>query len=272
MINDTSYSNYEDTPHQNSNTDLKEKFSSVFSNTYKSIFDIEENPDYLFSTDVKNETSRNPQNASYIDQLSNTNDIFNSAPKESFNLNNFDENMNTNNLTTNECTSINIHSENKVTLIKTERMLKRDSIYKKVKSKFFQYILNKLKNFIIKGKKICKLSSDVINNVTFEYNKTLFSRTLQEIYIEESVAFRTDKDIKMFTENNNDFKKLKNFLSFKISKLYESYLNDYSYEEDKKRIFEFETSLKKLSPEKSKGYLEKYDSYSKTMLDYFKPS
>ena len=181
MINETSYSNYEDTPHQNINTDLHEKFTSNYLDTNKSIHSTDENLYDFFSTDVKNETSRNPQNASYIDQLSNTNDIFNSAPKESFNLNNFDENMNTNNLTTNECTSINIHSENKVTLIKTERMLKRDSIYKKVKSKFFQYILNKLKNFIIKGKKICKLSSDVINNVTFEYNKTLFSRTLQEI-------------------------------------------------------------------------------------------
>jgi hypothetical protein len=154
----------------------------------------------------------------------------------------------------------------------TMRMLKRDSIYKKIKSKFFTFINIRIKSLIKKDKKISKIPSNIINNVTLDFNKSLFNNNLQNIYIENCVLFRTDDDIWNFTNTEKEFRALKTILSTKLSVLYSQYLIDKSYEEDKKQISEFSKEKKKIKEEDVIKYIHIIDSYADQLLNYYSDS
>jgi hypothetical protein len=168
----------------------------------------------------------------------------------------------------------NINSSEMISSYKTTtmRMLKRDSIYKKIKSKFFTFLNVRIKSLIKKDIKISKIPSSVINNVTLEFNKSLFNNNLQNIYIENCVLFRTDDDIWTFTNTEKEFSALKTILSTKLSILYTQYLKDNSYKNDKQQISDFSKDKKKIKEEDVIKYIQIIDSYADELLNYYSDS
>ena len=94
--------------------------------------------------------------------------------------------------------------------------------------------------------------------------------TLQQIYVQYLVTFRTDEDIMMFTNTKEDYENLKRLLSESLSKLYKIYLNSPEFDKDKQKIVNFESVKKKLDEKDCKRYIERYDSLAKELLNYYK--
>jgi len=90
-----------------------------------------------------------------------------------------------------------------------------------------------------KDLQIRKISSKLINNVTSDFNKELFNKTLRRIFIDDCISFRSDEDIWEATMNKENYESLCILLNTQLKNLYELYLQSEEYEIDLNKIKKF---------------------------------
>lgn len=162
----------------------------------------------------------------------------------------------------------------------THSRLSDDNLKRKIKTHFHNYIIallnNKLKaefpnNTILK---FGKISSNITQNITVEYNQVLFNKKIKDIICEVSNKYQ-DKDMNLkcinYIMNNKETnKELITFLNMTYKELYINY-----YLKSTKKDFEsegvdesYEAHIKKLKKFGEK-YIENYIKNALSLIDFY---
>ena len=162
----------------------------------------------------------------------------------------------------------------------THSRLSDDNLKRKIKTHFHNYIIallnNKLKaefpnNTILK---FGKISSNITQNITVEYNQVLFNKKIKDIIFEVSNKYQ-DKDMNLkcinYIMNNKETnKELITFLNMTYKELYINY-----YLKSTKKDFEsegvdesYEAHIKKLKKFGEK-YIENYIKNALSLIDFY---
>lgn len=154
-----------------------------------------------------------------------------------------------------------------------------DNIKRKVKTHFHNFIialLNKKSNHILnKRNRFGKISSNITQNITVEFNQNLFEQKIRDIVVNMSNKYQ-DKDknniiIQYILENKGNNEELLNILNMKYKELYLNY-----YLNSTKDIFEgeledesYESHIHKMEKLYGSLYVEKYKKNAESLISFF---
>lgn len=141
--------------------------------------------------------------------------------------------------------------------IKQSRKYQVDSLLKKAKCKFFQ-IIHEIMRFCL-SIRVKRLPQPFITNITIEYNRYYFEKTILQIYNEFNLISNVERldDGKIKIKNKELFR---DFSNYKLEDLYNVYIESQSYKKDLKEIIE--------KSGKNIGIL--YEFVSKNLIYYYK--
>ena len=141
--------------------------------------------------------------------------------------------------------------------IKQSRKYQVDSLLKKAKCKFFQ-IIHEIMRFCL-SIRVKRLPQPFITNITIEYNRYYFEKTILQIYNEFNLISNFDQldDGKIKIKNKELFR---DFSNYKLEDLYNVYIESQSYKKDLKEIIE--------KSGKNIGIL--YEFVSKNLIYYYR--
>ena len=141
--------------------------------------------------------------------------------------------------------------------IKQSRKYQVDSLLKKAKCKFFQ-IIHEIMRFCL-SIRVKRLPQPFITNITIEYNRYYFEKTVLQIYNEFNLIsnFEQLDDEKIKIKNKELFR---DFSNYKLEDLYNVYIESQSYKKDLKEIIE--------KSGKNIGIL--YEFVSKNLIYYYR--
>ena len=141
--------------------------------------------------------------------------------------------------------------------IKQSRKYQVDSLLKKAKCKFFQ-IIHEIMRFCL-SIRVKRLPQPFITNITIEYNRYYFEKTILQIYNEFNLIsnFEQLDDGKIKIKNKELFR---DFSNYKLEDLYNVYIESQSYKKDLKEIIE--------KSGKNIGIL--YEFVSKNLIYYYR--
>lgn len=141
--------------------------------------------------------------------------------------------------------------------IKQSRKYQVDSLLKKAKCKFFQ-IIHEIMRFCL-SIRVKRLPQPFITNITIEYNRYYFEKTVLQIYNEFNLISNFDQldDGKIKIKNKELFR---DFSNYKLEDLYNVYIESQSYKKDLKEIIE--------KSGKNIGIL--YEFVSKNLIYYYR--
>ncbi len=141
--------------------------------------------------------------------------------------------------------------------IKQSRKYQVDSLLKKAKCKFFQ-IIHEIMRFCL-SIRVKRLPQPFITNITIEYNRYYFEKTILQIYNEFNLISNIEQldDGKIKIKNKELFR---DFSNYKLEDLYNVYIESQSYKKDLKEIIE--------KSGKNIGIL--YEFVSKNLIYYYK--
>ena len=140
--------------------------------------------------------------------------------------------------------------------IKITRKCQVDSLLKKAKCKFFQVIHEIIKYCL--SIRVKRLPQPFITNITIEYNRYYFEKTVFQIYKEFNLIANLQKiDEKIIKIKKKEL--FKEFYNYKLNDLYNSYIESQCYKKDLKEII--------VKSGKNIGIL--YEFVSKNLLYYY---
>ena len=154
-----------------------------------------------------------------------------------------------------------------------------DNIKRKVKTHFHNFIialLNKKSSHILnKRNRFGKISSNITQNITVEFNQHLFEQKIRDIVVKMSNKYQ-DKDknsiiIQYILDNKVNNGEILNILNMKYKDLYLNF-----YLNSTKDIFEgeiedesYESHLNKMEKLYGSLYVEKYKKNAETLISFF---
>jgi hypothetical protein len=141
--------------------------------------------------------------------------------------------------------------------IKQSRKYQVDSLLKKAKCKFFQ-IIHEIMRFCL-SIRVKRLPQPFITNITIEYNRYYFEKTILQIYNEFNLIsnFEQLDDEKIKIKNKELFR---DFSNYKLEDLYNVYIESQYYKKDLREIIE--------KSGKNIGIL--YEFVSKNLIYYYR--
>ena len=141
--------------------------------------------------------------------------------------------------------------------IKQSRKYQVDSLLKKAKCKFFQ-IIHEIMRFCL-SIRVKRLPQPFITNITIEYNRYYFEKTILQIYNEFNLISNFDQldDGKIKIKNKELFR---DFSNYKLEDLYNVYIESQYYKKDLREIIE--------KSGKNIGIL--YEFVSKNLIYYYR--
>ena len=141
--------------------------------------------------------------------------------------------------------------------IKQSRKYQVDSLLKKAKCKFFQ-IIHEIMRFCL-SIRVKRLPQPFITNITIEYNRYYFEKTVLQIYNEFNLIsnFEQLDDEKIKIKNKELFR---DFSNYKLEDLYNVYIESQYYKKDLREIIE--------KSGKNIGIL--YEFVSKNLIYYYR--
>jgi len=141
--------------------------------------------------------------------------------------------------------------------IKQSRKCQVDSLLKKAKCKFFQTIHEIMKYSL--SIRIKRLPQPFITNITIEYNRYYFEKTVFQIYKEFNLIINLQKiDDDIIRINNKEL--LKEFTKYKLDDLYNIYIESQCYKK----------SLDEIIAKSGKNLGILYEFVSKNLLSYYR--
>ena len=141
--------------------------------------------------------------------------------------------------------------------IKQSRKCQVDSLLKKAKCKFFQTIHEIMKYSL--SIRIKRLPQPFITNITIEYNRYYFEKTVFQIYKEFNLIVNLQKiDDDIIRINNKEL--LKEFTKYKLDDLYNIYIESQCYKK----------SLDEIIAKSGKNLGILYEFVSKNLLSYYR--
>ena len=154
-----------------------------------------------------------------------------------------------------------------------------DNLKRKIKTHFHNFIIAflnmKSKNILSKKYQFGKMSSEITQNITVEYNQNLFVKKMKDIIVEMSDKFQ-DKDrnrialqIIMKKANNND--EIIQLLDTNYKDMYLNYYLKSTKEtfKDEASDESYESHLKKLEKTHGKEYIFDYKRNAKELISFF---
>ena len=154
-----------------------------------------------------------------------------------------------------------------------------DNIKRKVKTHFHNFIialLNKKSTLILnKRNRFGKISSNITQNITVEFNQHLFEQKIRDIVVKMSNKYQ-DKDknsiiIQYILENKGNNEEILNILNMKYKDLYLNF-----YLNSTKDIFEgeledesYESHINKMEKLYGSLYVEKYKKNAESLISFF---
>ena len=157
--------------------------------------------------------------------------------------------------------------------------LSDDNLNRKVKTHFHIFIIAflnmKLKNYLNKRYRFGKISSEITQNITVEFNQKLFDEKIKDILIRISDKFK-DKDknkiilqILMNRVNEND--EIVHLLNMTYKDMYNNYYLKSNKETFKAESFDesYEAHLRKLENLYGKNYVENYKRNAQELITFF---
>ena len=154
-----------------------------------------------------------------------------------------------------------------------------DNLKRKIKTHFHNFIIAflnmKSKNILSKKYQFGKMSSEITQNITVEYNQNLFVKKMKDIIVEMSDKFQ-DKDrnrialqIIMKKANNND--EIIQLLDTNYKDMYLNYYLKSTKEtfKDEDSDESYESHLKKLEKTHGKEYIFDYKRNAKDLISFF---
>ena len=154
-----------------------------------------------------------------------------------------------------------------------------DNLKRKIKTHFHNFIIAflnmKSKNILSKKYQFGKMSSEITQNITVEYNQNLFVKKMKDIIVEMSDKFQ-DKDrnrialqIIMKKANNND--EIIQLLDTNYKDMYLNYYLKSTKEtfKDEDSDESYESHLKKLEKTHGKEYIFDYKRNAKELISFF---
>jgi hypothetical protein len=137
------------------------------------------------------------------------------------------------------------------------RLFSKDANLKKLKSKFFKYVYERMKELIKPNKRITKINHTMINNVAKNFNKELFEKTLEKLYNDQSSMLTSSDSYRELTVNQLNYEKLKNICRMKLSQLFIEYLSSHRFQDDLKSVLR---KLKDFKDEDKSQYSQVYEN------------
>lgn len=177
-----------------------------------------------------------------ISPINDSNQIFDLLNRKNLPLNNFNEIF--------YAIKKNLH-------IKQSRKYQVDSLLKKAKCKFFQ-IIHEIMRFCL-SIRVKRLPQPFITNITIEYNRYYFDKTILQIYNEFNLISNFEKlDDELIKIKKKEL--FRDFSNYKLDDLYNVYIESQSYKKDLKEIIE--------KNGKNIGIL--YEFVSKNLIYYYR--
>jgi hypothetical protein len=149
----------------------------------------------------------------------------------------------------------NSHEDLSMKLPKRKRKLDRDCIHKKIKCRLFKYLKNKIRSLLLVKYSNLKIPQSIITNATFNFNHSLLTMMVKDIFLEKDFYFANDSQIQQVARSDKG-KELKEFLEKKLFECYEDYLNSEFFQKDLNR---FEDDI----------YLETLKKYCSDFVGYY---